>query len=104
MFIWVVIVNTTKTVGLMKKYYFLQKADKTHLDGKVNRSIFDQTTDELNKMINDILSKMLGHVSDTKNCLGNTFEVYPFCSVIVAFIFIFGVLSVHLYKVKLFKY
>ncbi len=40
-----------------------QKADKRHLDGKVNRSLFDSTCDELNKMINDILQKLLGHVS-----------------------------------------
>ena len=41
----------------------LQKADKRHLDSKVNRNLFDTTCDELNKMINDILCKLSGHVS-----------------------------------------
>ncbi len=37
---------------------FLQKADKHQLDGKVDRSVFDSTTQELNRMIADLLQKL----------------------------------------------
>jgi len=40
-----------------------QKADKSHLDSKVNKSTFDTTLDDLNKLISDILGKLSGHVS-----------------------------------------
>ena len=45
----------------------LQKADKRHLDTKVNRNLFDSTTDELNKMIADLLRKLGGQVSSRGN-------------------------------------
>ena len=38
------------------------KADKRLVEGKVNRSVFDETTDELNKMIQDLLGKLSGKV------------------------------------------
>lgn len=37
------------------------KADKRSLDNKVNHSLFDSTTNEINKMIKDILDKLAGH-------------------------------------------
>lgn len=37
------------------------KADKKSLDNKVNHSLFDSTTNEINKMIKDILDKLAGH-------------------------------------------
>lgn len=37
------------------------KADKKSLDNKVNHSLFDSTTNEINKMIKDILNKLAGH-------------------------------------------
>ena len=40
-----------------------QKADKRALENKVNHKLFDQTTDEINKMIKEILDKLAGHVS-----------------------------------------
>ncbi|KAK2162512.1 hypothetical protein LSH36_97g05033 [Paralvinella palmiformis] len=45
------------------------KADKCHLDSKVNRTLFDTTCDDLNKMINDILSKLTGHEDDWKKAV-----------------------------------
>ena len=47
--------------------FFLQKADRTCLDGKVNKAVFDTTLDDLNKLISDILGKLSGHVSNTIN-------------------------------------
>ena len=44
-------------------YIAWQKADKEHLDAKVNRNQFDSTCDELNQMINDLINKLLGTVS-----------------------------------------
>ena len=41
----------------------LQKADKRHLENKVNRSVFDTACEELNRMIKELLDKMFGHVS-----------------------------------------
>jgi predicted nucleic acid-binding Zn-ribbon protein len=46
------------------------KADKDHLDAKVNRNQFDNTCDEINHMINDILSKLLGTEGEWKNAMG----------------------------------
>jgi len=43
--------------------YVYQKANKSHLDSKVNKSTFDTTLDDLNKLISDILGKLSGHVS-----------------------------------------
>ncbi|XP_048760461.2 uncharacterized protein LOC125669761 isoform X2 [Ostrea edulis] len=37
------------------------KADKKSLDNKVNHSLFDSTTNEINKLIKDILDKLAGH-------------------------------------------
>ena len=42
---------------------WFQKADKRALENKVNHKLFDQTTDEINKMIKEILDKLADHVS-----------------------------------------
>lgn len=39
------------------------KADKSQIDGKVNRSVFDSTIGDLQKMIDDLLAKLLAYVS-----------------------------------------
>lgn len=39
------------------------KADKSQVDSKVNRSVFDSTIGDLQKMIDDLLSKLLAYVS-----------------------------------------
>lgn len=39
------------------------KADKSLVDGKVNRSVFDSSISDLQKMIDDLLSKLLAYVS-----------------------------------------
>ena len=49
---------TPHCLTLTMTFVDLQKADKRQLEGKVNRSLFDSTTDELNKMIQDILNKL----------------------------------------------
>ncbi|KAK2175769.1 hypothetical protein NP493_709g03015 [Ridgeia piscesae] len=46
------------------------KADKSHLDSKVNKSTFDTTLDDLNKLISDILGKLSGHEEEWKKALG----------------------------------
>ena len=43
--------------------YTFQKADKRALENKVNHKLFDQTTNEINKLIKEILDKLAGHVS-----------------------------------------
>lgn len=43
-------------------FLFLQKADKRSLDNKVNHSLFDTTTNDINKMIKEILDKLAGNV------------------------------------------
>jgi len=45
----------------------LQKADKEHLDSKVNRNQFELTCNELNQMISDLINKLLGTVSIIKS-------------------------------------
>lgn len=46
----------------------LQKADKRSLDNKVNHSLFDTTTSDINRLIKEILDKLSGYVSSmTKN-------------------------------------
>ena len=40
-----------------------QKADKRALENKVNRKLFDETKDEINKMIKEILDKLASNVS-----------------------------------------
>ena len=42
----------------------IQKADRRQLEGKVNHSLFDSTTNELNRMIRDILDKLNGQVRE----------------------------------------
>jgi len=39
------------------------KADKSQVDGKLNRSLFDSTVADLQKMIDDLLSKLHAYVS-----------------------------------------
>lgn len=39
------------------------KADKSQIDSKLNRSVFDSTISDLQKMIDDLLSKLLAYVS-----------------------------------------
>ena len=39
------------------------KADKSQVDSKVNRTVFDSTIGDLQKMIDDLLSKLLAYVS-----------------------------------------
>lgn len=39
------------------------KADKSQIDSKLNRSIFDSTITDLQKMIDDLLAKLLAYVS-----------------------------------------
>ncbi|XP_067671286.1 glutamine-rich protein 2-like [Haliotis asinina] len=43
------------------------KADKRQLDNKVNHSLFDNTTGEINKIIKEILDKLDGHESSWKD-------------------------------------
>ena len=40
------------------------KADKSQIDGKVNRTLFDSTIGDLQKIIDDLLSKLLAYVSN----------------------------------------
>lgn len=40
------------------------KADKVAVDGKVNRSVFDSSVSDLQKMLDDLLSKLLAYVSN----------------------------------------
>mgnify|MGYP001796537609 FL=1 len=39
------------------------KADKSQVDSKVSRTVFDSTIGDLQKMIDDLLSKLLAYVS-----------------------------------------
>ncbi|XP_005101334.1 glutamine-rich protein 2 isoform X2 [Aplysia californica] len=50
------------------------KADRRQLEGKVNHSLFDSTTNELNKMIKDILDKLNGQEGDWKSALAKAME------------------------------
>uniref|UniRef100_A0A0B6ZLE6 DUF4795 domain-containing protein n=1 Tax=Arion vulgaris TaxID=1028688 RepID=A0A0B6ZLE6_9EUPU len=50
------------------------KADRNQLEGKVNHSLFDTTTSELNRMIKDILDKLNGHDGDWKSALAKAME------------------------------
>ncbi|CAL1531314.1 unnamed protein product [Lymnaea stagnalis] len=50
------------------------KADRRQLEGKVNHSLFDSTTSEINRMIKDILDKLNGHDGDWKNALAKAME------------------------------
>lgn len=45
------------------------KADKRQLEGKVNHTVFDHTTNELNKAIKDILDKLANNDFDWKDML-----------------------------------
>ena len=45
-----------------------QKADRTQLDGKVNQGLFDSTTSDLNKMLQEILDKLSGSVCILTSC------------------------------------
>ncbi|KAK7506515.1 hypothetical protein BaRGS_00001990 [Batillaria attramentaria] len=45
------------------------KADKRQLEGKVNHSLFDSTTSEINKTIKDILDKLSGNDAEWKSML-----------------------------------
>ncbi|XP_046359386.2 glutamine-rich protein 2-like isoform X5 [Haliotis rufescens] len=45
------------------------KADKRQLDNKVNRSVFENTTDEINKIIKEILDKLDGNESSWKDAV-----------------------------------
>ena len=70
--------------------FFLQKADRTCLDGKVNKAVFDTTLDDLNKLISDILGKLSGHVSNTINhCFTRCYDYEGF------FVFFYIVLFVY---------
>uniref|UniRef100_A0A2C9L592 DUF4795 domain-containing protein n=1 Tax=Biomphalaria glabrata TaxID=6526 RepID=A0A2C9L592_BIOGL len=46
----------------------ITKADKKQLENKVNHSLFDSTTSEMNRMIKDILDKLNGQVSCSLIC------------------------------------
>ncbi|XP_013414945.1 glutamine-rich protein 2 isoform X3 [Lingula anatina] len=46
------------------------KADKKSVEGKVNRSLFDSTCAELNKMINDLLEKLAAYEEAWKKAHG----------------------------------
>lgn len=50
------------------------KADKKSLESKVNHKLFDQTTDEINKMIKEILDKLAGHDEDWKTAYSKLTE------------------------------
>ncbi|BFZ03678.1 hypothetical protein BsWGS_06718 [Bradybaena similaris] len=50
------------------------KADRNQLEGKVNHSLFDSTTSEMNRMIKDILDKLNGHDGDWKSALAKAME------------------------------
>ncbi|GFO12477.1 glutamine-rich protein 2, partial [Plakobranchus ocellatus] len=50
------------------------KADRRQLEGKVNHSLFDSTTNELNRMIRDILDKLSGQDGDWKSALAKAME------------------------------
>jgi len=54
----------------------LQKADKEHLDAKVNCSHFEATRDELNSMINISVDKLLGTVCWLHFCTLHTSHFY----------------------------
>ncbi|KAK3090824.1 hypothetical protein FSP39_014944 [Pinctada imbricata] len=45
------------------------KADKRSLDNKVNHTLFDSTTNEINKMIKEILDKLAGNEESWKNTI-----------------------------------
>ena len=55
------------------------KADKSQVDSKVSRTVFDSTIGDLQKMIDDLLSKLLAYVS-------HYFKVLSHGSYIVSFI------------------
>ncbi|KAK7002584.1 Glutamine-rich protein 2 [Biomphalaria glabrata] len=50
------------------------KADKKQLENKVNHSLFDSTTSEMNRMIKDILDKLNGQEGDWKSALAKAME------------------------------
>lgn len=50
------------------------KADKRALENKVNRKLFDETTDEINKMIKEILDKLASNEEDWKSAYGKLAE------------------------------
>lgn len=45
------------------------KADKKQLDGKVNHNLFDDTTNEINRTIQEILKQLAGNSDEWKNML-----------------------------------
>ena len=59
-------VGTCEKLFNKRLNFCLQKADKRHLESKVNKNLFDSTTDELNRMITDLLQKLCGHVSTSQ--------------------------------------
>lgn len=58
--------------GMQGDHLKFQKADKKALEAKVNHKLFDKTTDEINKMIKEILDKLTGHVSVLNALSGNS--------------------------------
>ncbi|XP_059163883.1 uncharacterized protein C16orf96 homolog [Physella acuta] len=52
----------------------IEKADKRQLESKVNHSLFDSTTNELNRMIRDILEKLNGKEEDWRSALSKAME------------------------------
>lgn len=48
---------------------FSQKADKAALAGKVSRTQFDATTEQLHKMMQELLNKMAGQEQDWQKML-----------------------------------
>ncbi|KAL5018549.1 hypothetical protein ScPMuIL_004271 [Solemya velum] len=69
--------DTLEQVKADKDYVQIEvdeKADKRSLDCKVNHSLFDNTTTEINKLIKEILDKFSGQEEEFKEALGRITE------------------------------
>uniref|UniRef100_A0A670XWY1 DUF4795 domain-containing protein n=1 Tax=Pseudonaja textilis TaxID=8673 RepID=A0A670XWY1_PSETE len=62
-----VYISETKDLSLFSFHF--QKADKTALAAKVSRTQFDATTEQLHKMMQELLNKMVGQEQDWQKML-----------------------------------